>query len=100
MAAQARVTRPSVPEAVLEERPQCRESVAPRDLLALVELTPGVRDRYLVDPDAALENLRGDLGFDVETIRLELHVVDEIAIEQLVARLHVGERRVEQHVRR
>src|SRR5438477_7782094 len=42
---------PSVAKAELHEGPQRCEAVAPRDLLAFVELAAHVRDRDLVDAD-------------------------------------------------
>src|SRR5882672_6921429 len=66
---------PSVAKAELHEGPQRCEAVAPRDLLAFVELTAHVRDRDLVDADPSLQDLRRDLGFDVEVIRSEREIV-------------------------
>src|SRR5437016_4299161 len=89
----------SVGKAELGQRPQGREAVEPRDLLAFVELAARVGDRYLVDPDAALQNLRGDLRLDVEAVGTQVEVEHQRPVDELVTRLHVGERRVVEHVR-
>src|SRR2546423_13441489 len=86
-------------EPVLHERPQRGDPVLPRDLLPLAELATGVRDRHLVDPDAAPENLGRELRLEVEPVGPKLHAVEHAAIEQLVAGLHVRERAGVQHVR-
>src|SRR3954449_5888721 len=88
----------SVGKAELGKGPECRKSVAPGDLLALVELATGVRDRGLVDADPALQDLRGDLRLDVEAVAAQPEVEEQLAVDQLVTRLHVGERRVVEHV--
>src|SRR4051794_16944004 len=88
----------SVGKAELGKRPQRRETVAPSDLLALVELATGVGDRDFVDADLPLQDLRGDLGLDVEAVAPQAEVGHELPVDELVTRLHVGERRVVQHV--
>ena len=52
----------------LTRRPERDEAVAPGDLLALVELAAGVRDRHLVDADALAQDLGRDLGLEVEAV--------------------------------
>src|SRR4029079_11213024 len=91
-------TRQSIHEAVLDEGPPRDEAVAPGDLLALVDLASGVRDRHLVDPDAAAQDLRRDLGLELEARRPQGDAVEHRTVEELVTRLHVGERRVVEHV--
>src|SRR5215831_13578126 len=86
-------------ESIFHQRPESREAVAPGDLLALVELAPGVRDRDLVDADAPAQDLCGDLGLDVEVIRAQVELGDEVGVNELVARLHVGKRGVVEDVR-
>ena len=71
----------------------------PGDLLAFAQLATGVRDGDLVDADAAAEHLGRELGLEVEAVGLESDAVEHAAIEQLVARLHVGQRAVVEHVR-
>src|SRR5215210_8299428 len=88
----AATTPRSANEPVLHERPQCGDPVAPGDLLPLVELAPRVRDRHLVDADAAPEHLGRELGLEVEPVGTKLHAVEHVAFEQLVTGLHVGER--------
>src|SRR5437899_1603547 len=55
-----------VDEPVLHQRPQRRKPVPPRDLLPFRVVPPLVRDRDLVHPRAALEELGRDLGLDAE----------------------------------
>src|SRR6476646_10600731 len=89
MRAPSRPSRPSrkasVTDAVLDQRPERRHAVVPRDLLALVELAAGVRDRHLVDTHAAFQDLRRDLGLDVEAVGRQRELVEQAAVDELVA---------------
>ena len=56
-------------EAVLQKRPDRLEEVLPRDLFSLVETPSMVPDRHLVNGDAPLQDLGGNLRFEIETVR-------------------------------
>jgi hypothetical protein len=76
----------------------CPHAVAPADLLALGVGAPAVGDADLVDPPAAAGNLRGELRLDAEAVLLDGDAFDDVAAEALVARLHVREVEVGEHV--
>src|SRR6266404_32928 len=78
-------TRPSGNEAILDECPDRLQAVAPADLLSLVHLTRIVRDRHLVNTDAALANLRRHLGAELEAVRGEANALQDVGTEHLVA---------------
>src|SRR5207249_8222303 len=86
--------------------PTCRPPVSPlfpyttlfRSLLALLVGAPGVADRHLEDaprrPALALAgDLRGHLRLEPEPVAPQLHPLDHLALEHLVAGLHVREDR-------
>ena len=87
-------------EAEAHERADGAEAVAPRDLLALGVRAAVVGDRHLVEADAGPEpqHLGGELRLDPEVVGDRVQVADEVAAEGLVADLHVGDRRVVEHV--
>ena len=82
------------------ERADGAEAVAPRDLLAFGVGAAVVGDRHLVEADvrAEAQDLRGQLGLDPEVVGDQVQAADEVAAERLVADLHVGDRRVVEHV--
>src|SRR5581483_11596441 len=84
-------------EAHAEEDPERLEAVAPGDLLPFRIRAAVVGDRKLVDPQPALADLARQLRLDRESVLPEVERAEDVAAERLVARLHVGERRVEQH---
>src|SRR5207302_2687845 len=85
-------------EAVLDQRPERRDPVPPVDLLPRVHLATRVRDRHLVDPDAAPQHLGRDLRLEVETVSPQPDPVEKLPVEELETGLHIGERRVEENV--
>src|SRR5207253_1043350 len=75
------------------------EAVPPRDLLPLRVGAAVVRDRQLVHAQLAFADLGGDLRLDAEVVLVEIEGAQHVAAERLVARLHVGQRRVVEDVR-
>ena len=84
---------------VLDDADQSAHAVAPSDLLALGVGSTGVRDADLVDAESLAGQLGRDLGLEAEPILLDLDRLDDLAPEHLVARLHVGQVQVGEHVR-
>src|SRR6476646_3449442 len=92
--------RRSALETEAKERAHGADAVAPGDLLALGVRAPEIADRNLVQAHLALaQDLGRQLGLDREVVGDEVQRTHEITTERLVADLHVGDRRVEQHVR-
>src|SRR5262245_12437688 len=58
----------AIPDAEAGDVVQRGDAVAPGDLLALVVVAAGVRDRLLVDAAAQLRDLRRDLGLEPESV--------------------------------
>ncbi len=58
-----------------------------------------VGDGDFVDAGAGAGDLGDDLGFDAKTVFLEGNGLDQLALENFVARLHVGEVEIGRHVR-
>src|SRR5262249_31785458 len=80
------------------EHAQRLDTVAPGDLLALRVRAAVVGDRELVDPQILPSTqAAGDLGLDSEIVFAQLERADHLRAECLVAGLHIGERRVEEH---
>ena len=60
-----------VEEIIFDDAPHRADAVAPADLLALRTAAGIEPDGQFQDRVPRAQQLRGDLGFDVETIRLE-----------------------------
>src|SRR6266849_4047603 len=65
-----------------------------------VQKSAATSDAHLIDPQPHLRNLRYDLGLEAESILSDLNRLDDIAAKNLVARLHVGQVQIRQHVRK
>ena len=87
-----------VDEGVAKDRPEGHDPVRPADLLAFPVGAPGVRDRHLVDPGVHLGELGGELRLHAEAARPDGDALDDVGAEDLVARLHVREVQVRDHV--
>jgi hypothetical protein len=87
-----------VDERVAKDRPEGHDPVRPADLLAFPVGSSGVRDRHLVDPGVHLGKLGGELRFHAEAARPDGDALDDVGAEDLVARLHVREVQVRDHV--
>src|SRR5579864_1973714 len=81
-----------------DQGPQRAEPVLPGDLLAFVELAAVVGDRHLVDAIAATKDLGRDLRLEVKAVGDDRDAVEDLAVEELVAGLHVRDRRVVENV--
>src|SRR5690349_16801205 len=75
-----------------------RQSVAPRDLLSFRVGAAAVRNWKLPDARARLRQPGRQLDFDTEALRPERQPLHEVGPDQLVARLHVREVQVGEHV--
>src|SRR5438045_2113099 len=76
-------------ESAAEQRGQHCEPVAPRDLLALVVLAPGIGDRHLVDAVAGLQDAGSDLGVEAPAWLAQGDLAGNVSGEHLVAGLHI-----------
>src|SRR6266542_6065469 len=85
-------------KAIAQQRHEHHKAVPPGDLLALVELASGVGNRYLVDTVAHAQDARSDLRIESRPWLAQLQWPRDVEGEWLVAGLHVGERRIEQHI--
>ena len=85
-------------KAVFEQDLDRAHAVAPADLLALRAAARLEADRQLENRMAGAQQLRGDLGLDVEAVRFEIERLRDVARHHLVAGLHVGEPAAKQHV--
>src|SRR5439155_4711561 len=91
--------RRSAEQTDAQEHADRLEAIPPRDLLPLCVGAAVIRDRQLVDAELALADLGGDLRLDAEVVLTQVERAQDLGAERLVARLHVGERRVVEHVR-
>src|SRR5690348_9624104 len=92
-------SRRSAEQAHAEENANRLEAVPPRDLLPLCVGAAVVGNRQLVHAELALADLRRDLRLDCEVALTQVERAKDLRAEGLVARLHVRERRVVEHVR-
>ena len=81
------------------EHGNCRNRVAPADLLAGCARPRGERDWPLVDAMTAQQQPGRDFGLDIEPVGGELEPMHDVRVHDLVAGLHVGNRRPEDDVR-
>src|SRR5207237_8241216 len=77
---------------------QRRDTIAPGDLLAFAVGPAAVRDGQLPDAGARLGQPCRELHFDSEALRPERQTLEEVGPDQLVARLHVRQVQVGEHV--
>src|SRR5215510_14134187 len=88
------------PESLRHQHAQRLYTVAPLDLLAL-GLRPGLEaNGQLLDAVAALQEPGGDLGLDFEAAGCQTQRSRDVGSHDLVAGLHVRQRRPEEYVRR
>src|SRR3954447_19397034 len=59
--------------------------IARAELLAFLEGAAGEADWHYREPGAALREPRGELGFEIETVRRDLHALDQVGGIHLVA---------------
>src|SRR5918992_1763860 len=88
-----------LPKSVFQEHGDRVEPVAPADLLPARAVSRVEPDRALHDAATLAQQLRRNLRFDVETIRLEVEAASDRRGHDLVAGFHVREVSAEQHVR-
>src|SRR6185436_15675972 len=74
------------------------DAVDPADLLPLVFASWLVANRHLENPPSGAQQLRGNLGFEVETDAAQPNAVERRAPEHLVGGLHVGEPGAEEDI--
>ena len=74
------------------------QAVLPADLLARAVVAARVGDGNLVDPASQLGQLHGDLGLKPEARRLKLDLPEDLAPDDLVAGLHIGQVEVGENV--
>src|SRR6185503_8012788 len=89
----------STKEVVLDDAVDGTKPVPVTYFLALGVGAAVVRDADLVDANAELGHLGGDLGLEAEAILLDLDGLDDAAAKRLIACLHVREVQVREHVR-
>src|ERR1700688_2313420 len=79
-----------------KQDPDGAKTVTPGDLLAFLVAAAVVGDGELVDTQLAPAHLARDLRLDPELVLAQVERHDHLAAKRLVARLHVGEGRVEE----
>ena len=96
-----RVFRPiaALPHAIFDDAPQGFHAVAPADLFSFFVGSTVVGDPDLEDLQTPMAQLRRDLRFEAEAVLFESDGLQHVAPDQLVARLHVREIQVREHVR-
>ena len=87
------------PDAVFENAPQRAHAIPPVDFLPLGTGAPVVGDGDLVDACARAGDLGDDLRFEAEAILLDKYRLNQLALEDFVAGLHVREVEIGRHVR-
>lgn len=83
---------------ILHDAQDGADAIAPANLLAVFVSPPGVGDADFVDRHPHLRQLGGDLGFKAEPVLFDIDCLDHVTAEDLVARLHVGEVQISDHV--
>ena len=86
--------------AAAHERLQHTQAVEGRQLLALLARAGRVGDRHLVDPLSRKQHARRDLRLDPEAALAEAQRAEQLRAHRLVARHHVRDPAVVDHVRR
>src|SRR5882724_2622826 len=82
----------------MQDVPERGDSVAPSDLLALRVGPPRVGDADLPDASARLGEPRRDLRLEAESVARQYEPLHYRRTHGLVARLHVGQVEVGEHV--
>src|SRR5262245_49081896 len=73
-------------------------AVGPPDLLSLIHAARVIADRDFDDSPSREQELRRQLGLEVEADTTKPDALDDVAAEYFVGRLHVGEPRAEEDV--
>src|ERR1043166_5603835 len=76
-------------EAIAQERYEHHETVVPGNLLPLVELASGVRDRHFVDAVTHLQNSGGDLRIEAPARLAQSQLSGNVDGEDLVTGLQI-----------
>src|SRR5215471_4820769 len=72
-------------KAIADEVVEGAPAVLPADFLAFGVGAPVIDDRDFVDTRCELGDLHRHFGFDAEAVGVQMHAVDEVAGEDLVA---------------
>lgn len=83
---------------VLQDAPDCPHTIAPADLLAFLVRPPAVADAHLVHAAFQSGNLGGNLRLKAKAVFLDPDLLNDLAFENLVADLHIGQIEVGQCV--
>lgn len=90
----------SVPEiGIAKDAIHCPNTVLPIDLLSLCIGAARVGDPHLEDPIARSRKFRRDFRFEAEAILLNINALNHFPLEALVARLHIRQIEISEHVR-
>src|SRR5262245_55478027 len=87
------------PRAIFDDAPDGAHAVFPVDLLALCVRAARVRDADFVDTAVESRDLCGDFRLEAKPILLDADALDDLAAEDLVTGLHVGEVQVREGIR-
>src|SRR5256885_17159385 len=74
------------------------DAIRPPDLLPLVNPARLIADRHLDNPSSREQELRRQLGFEVETYAAKPNPVERVTAKHFVRRFHIGEPCAEQDV--
>jgi hypothetical protein len=86
------------PEAVLENAVDGADAVSPADFFAFFVGAAVVGNGNFVDGDLELGDLGGDFRLEAEAVFLDGDFFEDVALEDLVAGLHISEVQVGEHV--
>src|SRR5262245_54782547 len=89
----------ATPRAIFDDAPDGAQAVLPVDLLALCVGTARVRDADFVDATVEARDLRGNFRLEAKPIFLDADALNDLASEDLVTGLHVGEVQVREGIR-
>ena len=74
------------------------DAVLPTDLLALLVGSAVVADGHFIDAELALGRFHDDLGLEAEALGADRDALEQVGSKYLVARLHVREVQITEHV--
>src|SRR5258708_6678572 len=80
------------------DAPKCLHAVFPGDFFPLFIRPPGIADWHFINSPVALGNFCGNFRLKSKPIRFQLNILQHLAPEHLVARLHIGQLQVGENI--
>src|SRR6476660_7817457 len=74
-------------------------TILPIDFLAFLGSARKITDGAFIDSATSLRNFRRHLGLEAKAILFQIYSLDKLPPKQLIARLHIRDVKISEHIR-